>query len=214
MAKRIYIDMDGVLCDFRSAYFQARQDHQEIEFPQSIPGIFENLEPIPGAIEAVEHLRSVADVYVLSAPSTRNPRCYMEKRIWIEKHFGYEFTKRLILATNKSLMIGDYLIDDFGSGKGQDGFQGELIHFGSEVFPDWRAVLEFLNEDTLNERPENTNDPRELAKRYARRFEKMSREQRRQTLVNAGIMTPDGAFTKPYLHLGHNLGGEQSVDSH
>lgn len=170
MAKRIYIDMDGVLCDFRSAYFQAKQDHPEIEFPQSIPGIFENLEPIPDAIEAVEHLRSVADVYILSAPSTRNPSCYTEKRIWVEKYFGYEFTKRLILATNKSLMIGDYLIDDYGSGKGQDGFQGELIHFASEAFPDWQAVLDYLDHDTLNVEAVKTNDPQELARRSSRRI--------------------------------------------
>jgi len=136
--------MDGVLCDFRSAYYRAKEVHPQIEFPQSIPGIFEGLDPIPGSIDAVNQLCSIADVYILSAPSTRNPRCYMEKRIWIEKHFGYDFCKRLILATNKSLMIGDYLIDDYGSGKGQNDFQGELIQFASEEFPDWEAVMAFL----------------------------------------------------------------------
>lgn len=147
MQKRIYIDMDGVLCDFKSSYLRARQEQPEVEFPQSIPGIFENLEPMPDAIESVIYLCDIADVYVLSAPSTRNPLSYTEKRIWIEKYFGYEFCKKLILAPNKSLLMGDYLIDDFGSGKGQEGFQGKLIHFGTPAFPNWKTVTAYLSQD-------------------------------------------------------------------
>ncbi|MDQ8193655.1 hypothetical protein QEH59_04430 [Coraliomargarita sp. SDUM461004] len=145
MQKRIYIDMDGVLCDFKAAYYKAKKTHPNIEFPQSIPGLFEDLDPWPDAIKSVYYLRSVADVYVLSAPSVKNPRSYMEKRIWIEQHFDYEFAKRLILATNKSLMIGDYLIDDYDSGNGQESFTGEHIHFASKRFPDWQSVLDYLS---------------------------------------------------------------------
>ncbi len=50
----------------------------------------------------------------------------------------------IIISSNKSLLIGDYLIDDYNCGKGQESFGGELIHFGSEQFRNWKDVLNFL----------------------------------------------------------------------
>ena len=103
--------------------------------------------PLSGAIETVELLikSDLYDPYILTAPSVRNPNSYSGKRIWIEKYFGLEFCKKLILSPNKSLLVGDYLIDDNVSGKGQDGFSGSLIHFGSNEYPDWRSVRSFLD---------------------------------------------------------------------
>ncbi|MBI1375501.1 MAG: hypothetical protein GC159_22540 [Phycisphaera sp.] len=140
----VYVDMDDVLCDYRGAYRSAKREHPEVDFPQSIPGFFENLRPINGAVEAVRSLQQSFDVYVLTAPSTRNPRSYMEKRIWIEEHFDYQFTKKLILCANKGLLKGRWLIDDNVTGKGQDTFEGEVIHFGSTQYPDWLAVLDYI----------------------------------------------------------------------
>lgn len=138
--------MDDVLCDFMGAYIRQKKIEPEIKYPQSVPNFFENLEPLPGAIEAVNKLRqdSRFDVYVLSAPSTRNPLSYTEKRIWIEKHFDYNFAERLILSSNKALLKGDLLIDDYESGKGQENFEGNLIVFGSKSYPDWDSVLKYL----------------------------------------------------------------------
>lgn len=138
--------MDGVLCDIAAAYREAARTHPDVAFPQSIPGLFASLSVIPGAIEAVAALRSNPrlDVWILSAPSTRNPLCYSEKRIWVEKVFDYPLAKRLILASDKSLLRGDVLIDDNISGKGQERFEGEVLHFGSSQFPTWASVLEHL----------------------------------------------------------------------
>ncbi|MCH5377167.1 MAG: hypothetical protein JJ992_24660 [Planctomycetes bacterium] len=124
----------------------SKNNNPDVEFPQSIPGFFERLEPVEGAIDSVRQLQQQFDVYVLSAPSTRNPHSYSEKRIWIEKHFDYPFTKRLILSPNKGLLKGDFLIDDHITGKGQDAFEGEVLHFGSESFPDWRSVIDYLSD--------------------------------------------------------------------
>lgn len=140
----VYVDMDGVLCDIAAGYQRVLASNPEIQFPQSVPGIFESLDPIENAIESVNTLRELCDVWVLSAPSPRNPHSYSEKRIWIEKHFDYAFAKKLILATDKSLLRGDYLIDDHASGKGQESFQGELVLFGSPQYKDWDAVLRFV----------------------------------------------------------------------
>lgn len=41
-------------------------------------------------------------------------------------------------------MRGAYLIDDNVSGKGQDEFDGELIHFGSGEFPHWTYITNYL----------------------------------------------------------------------
>lgn len=141
----VHIDMDGVLCDLVGGYRRAREERPDIRYPQSLPGLFESLAPIPGAIDAVNRLRREFDVWVLTAPSTRNPLSYTEKRVWIEKHFDYPFTKKLIISPDKGLVKGDYLIDDFVSGKGQERFEGELIQFGSKRFPDWNAVLQYFD---------------------------------------------------------------------
>ena len=50
----------------------------------------------------------------------------------------------LIVSPHKGLNKRDYLIDDRDSGQEQDKFEGQLIQFGSEAFPDWERVREFL----------------------------------------------------------------------
>jgi 5'(3')-deoxyribonucleotidase len=64
--------------------------------------------------------------------------------VWIEKYFGYDFVKELIIYANKSLLKGDYLIDDNTSGKGQEGFEGELLHFGSSQDSNWYSIRKML----------------------------------------------------------------------
>ncbi|KPA11151.1 5'-nucleotidase [Candidatus Magnetomorum sp. HK-1] len=68
----------------------------------------------------------------------------MEKRIWIENYFDYNFTKKLIICSNKGLLKGDLLIDDNIEGRGQESFEGKIIHFGSSDFPDWQSVYSLL----------------------------------------------------------------------
>ena len=142
----LYVDMDGVLCNYQAAYEEAKQNTPEIEYPQSTPGFFENILPIPGALSSVKQLVDSWELFVLSAPSTRNPHSYTEKRIWIEKQLGYSFAKRLILCPDKSLLKGHYLLDDHISGKGQENFEGEVLHFGSPKLPNWLAVLQYLTQ--------------------------------------------------------------------
>ena len=119
----------------------------DVRFPQGRIGFFRGLTPIDGGIESVNVLRSndSLDVYILTAPSVRNPHSYMEKRQWIEKYFDYDFCKKLIISPNKALLKGDVLIDDNIQGKGQEDFEGELIKFASEKYPDWSSVLGYLD---------------------------------------------------------------------
>lgn len=92
MKKIIYIDMDDVLCDFKSAYENAILENSGMKFPQSQYDFFRNLKPIKNSIEAVLYLdaQDKFEIYFLTAPSIRNPLCYTEKRLWIEDYFGLE----------------------------------------------------------------------------------------------------------------------------
>ncbi len=141
--RRVYVDMDGVLCDFEGAVAEGRKAEPEREYPQSRPGFYRGLAPIPGALEAMIQLSNdpQIDLWILTAPSVFNPLSYTEKRLWVEDHLGFEMCHRLIIAPDKSLLRGDVLIDDHDRGRGQERFEGKLVYFGSPAVPDWSAAL-------------------------------------------------------------------------
>ena len=147
MQKILYIDMDNVLVDFPSArgrladgvwkQYEGNQDE--------IPDVFSLMDPMPGAIAAYEQLSGLFDTYVLSTAPWGNHTAWSDKLLWIKKYLGTHAYKRLILTHHKNLNQGDYLVDD-RTKNGADRFAGEHIHFGTEKFPDWRAVTEYLRE--------------------------------------------------------------------
>jgi len=149
--KRLYFDMDNVLADFKSGLDQvsaeekARYEDDGTGNPHydDIPRLFSRMSPMPGAIEAVNKLAKVFDVYILSTAPWNNPSAWSDKLEWVKKYFGKTFHKRIILSHHKDFLRGDYLIDDNGK-NGTSEFEGEWIHFGSERFPDWDAVLKYL----------------------------------------------------------------------
>ncbi|MFC3679104.1 5' nucleotidase, NT5C type [Bacterioplanoides pacificum] len=154
MAKYIvYVDMDHTLCDYDEGFGRHQLKHPELKYPQSEPGLYISLKPLPNAIESFEWLMKhpALDVYILTAPSIQNPHCYSEKRIWVEEHLGMEAVRRLIISPNKGLNKGHYLIDDCAIGKGQENFEGELIQYGFGRFKDWKSVISFFKEKLAGE---------------------------------------------------------------
>ena len=138
--------MDGVLADFNQAVAERVTPELAVKYGEDIdqiPGIFKDLQPIPGAIYAFEELSKYYDCYILSTAPWGIPEAWMEKRLWVEKHLGEVAHKRLILSHNKHLNRGDYLIDDRFA-NGADRFEGEHLLFGGEDFPNWSAILEYL----------------------------------------------------------------------
>ena len=78
----------------------------------------------------------MAEVYILTAPSVRNPFSYTEKRLWVEKYFDLDLYRRLIISPYRGLLKGDLLIADYDQGRGQEDFEGGLIRFVSAEVPD------------------------------------------------------------------------------
>ncbi len=142
--------MDGVLCDFDRAFKEHPDKEKYAGKRDMVPDIFKDLKPMPGAIEAFEKLWDIFDVYILSTPPWDQPDGWLHKRDWIVKHIP-KAKKRLILSHHKNLNRGDYLIDDSNL-RGQSGFEGRWIHFGTPDFPNWESVLLYfkseLKEDT------------------------------------------------------------------
>lgn len=143
----IYIDMDNVLVDFTKAFphlsketMKAYDGHLD-----DVPGIFSLMEPMKGAIEAYRYLAERFDVYILSTAPWNNPSAWADKLVWVKRYLGDVAYKRLILTHHKDLNKGDYLIDDRMK-NGASEFQGKLILFGSEQFPEWHAVVEYFKE--------------------------------------------------------------------
>ena len=145
MKKIVYVDMDNVLVDFVSGINQLPKETQ-IEYKgdlDEVPGIFSLMIPMEDAIKSFKKLSSTYDTYILSTAPWENASAWSDKLEWVKKYLGAEAHKRLILSHNKNLNRGDYLIDD-RTANGADKFQGELIQFGSEKFPNWKSVCDYL----------------------------------------------------------------------
>ena len=143
--KRVFIDMDNVLVDFQSGLDQVSEE-VKAEYAgrlDEIPGLFGKMEPMPGAIEAVRTLAEEYDVFILSTAPWRNPSAWSDKVTWVTKYLDDVFHKRMIITHRKDLVEGDYLIDDRGK-NGTSEFKGGWIQFGTERFPDWKSVVDYL----------------------------------------------------------------------
>jgi 5'-nucleotidase len=155
--KILYLDMDGVIADFdlavnticpeletsHSFKSQEKRSKKIDEIVKNNNNFFYNLQPINGAISAVNKLFDLFEVYFLSSPMWAIPESFIGKRIWLEKYFGEKAKRRLILTHRKDLNIGHFLVDD-RLYNGAAEFTGEHIHFGTDKFPNWQITLRYL----------------------------------------------------------------------
>ena len=146
----VFFDMDGTLADFNRYADELRASGLVTgdKRPDCWPGIFAHLEPMPGALEAVNALKDDYELFIASTNPWLNDDGASEKLWWVKNWFGGDgpenpFFKHVILTHHKELLRGDYLIDDWPA-HGASEFKGELIRFGSEAYPDWPSVVEHL----------------------------------------------------------------------
>lgn len=157
----IFFDMDNVLVDFQSGLdriapeVMAKYGDDGTGKPHydDIPGLFSLMAPMPGAIDAVKKMAESErfELYILSTAPWDNPSSWSDKLQWVKKHLDSNrpdgiFYKRLVLSHHKNLCAHNdaWLIDD-RIAHGSEKFGEHFIHFGSERFPDWNAVLSHFN---------------------------------------------------------------------
>ncbi|NXP05128.1 NT5C protein, partial [Thinocorus orbignyianus] len=157
---RVLVDMDGVLADFeggvlrgflarfpgeprvelaerrgywvREQYRSLREDlGDKVASIYESPGFFLGLDPIPGALEAMQEMVRMQDteVFICTSPLRKYEHCVVEKYKWVEKHLGPEFVERIILTRDKTVVSADLLIDD------KDTIRG------AEQNPSWEHIL-------------------------------------------------------------------------
>ncbi len=143
--KILYVDMDNVLVDFKTALdIQSKAILEEYQGKEDeIPHLFSKMLPMKDAINSFRKLSERYDTYVLSTAPWNNPTAWCDKLEWVKRYLGESAYKRLIISHHKNLNMGDYLIDD-RTKNGAGEFSGELILFGSENFPDWQSVCCYL----------------------------------------------------------------------
>ncbi len=145
MKKILYVDMDNVLVDFSSGIAKIPKNLQ-IKYKgriDEVPGIFSLMKPISGAISSFEKLSSEYDTYILSTAPWENSSAWSDKNLWVRKYLGESAYKKLILTHHKNLNFGDFLIDDRRA-NGANLFKGQHIMFGSNEYPNWKAVCNYL----------------------------------------------------------------------
>ena len=137
--------MDEVIVDFNSALkLQSEEILWEYKGREDeIPSLFSQMSAMPGALEAVRKLNEKYDCYILSTAPWKNPSAWSDKVKWITDNLDDVFHKKMVITHCKHLCKGDYLIDDRDK-HGVTEFEGEWIHSGSDRFPNWDSVLEYL----------------------------------------------------------------------
>lgn len=147
MKKILFFDMDGVLVDFNSGLKYMQLNHHEIynqyKEKDNIPNLFKYMLPIDGAINAFNTLSKYYDTYILTTSPWDNITAASDKINWVKHYLGDVARKKVTISHQKNFLIGDYLIDDRIK-HGVDKFVGEHIHFGTEKFPNWEIVTEYL----------------------------------------------------------------------
>lgn len=134
----ILVDMDGVICDWQGKFDELLQDHyphiplllrenmtvfksqslyaeehqDEIAEMMDREGFYRTLNPIEGAVEALNEMAEEYEVFLCTAPYVTNVTCASEKMDWVREHLGQDWTERMIITSDKTLARGEILIDD------------------------------------------------------------------------------------------------------
>ncbi len=117
------------------------------------PGFFRDLPEMKDAREVVHELYENYEVYVVTA-ATEFKHSFTDKWEWLEEHMPFIHWERIVFCGNKSIVHGDYMIDDKVSNLA--GFNGKGLLFTSTHNLDeegyvrvnnWREVRDFFRQE-------------------------------------------------------------------
>lgn len=90
---------------------------------------YATLPVIPGAIYALRSMEdSEHDVLICTSPWIPNPTCIRGKQVWVDTHLGADWVDRMVVTKDKTVVMGDILIDDKPNITGR-------------MFPTWGQVV-------------------------------------------------------------------------
>ena len=136
----LLLDMDNVFADFETGFLSNwRESHPDAPWVPvterttfyvseqlgpdykeragliaTRPGFFAGLDPIPGAIDAIQSMTAsgLHVVIVTAPPRLPAPHAAGEKIDWVTRHLGEQYRTRVIVTNDKTLVHGRWLIDD------------------------------------------------------------------------------------------------------
>jgi len=143
--KRLLVDMDGVLADVYSRFFDLHEEETGIRltvqdiiglkeaeaFPSQLnwvnsPGFFRTIPVMAGSRKVLEKLNVQYEVVVVSM-ATEFPNCLTDKQLWLMEHYPFISWKQIVFSGRKDIIQADIMIDDHV--KNLDKFKGETIMF-------------------------------------------------------------------------------------
>ncbi len=171
---RICIDMDEVMVDNYQRYHEIfeQQQGRKIETAEYYgkkiydlpgietlrdelhkPGFFRDLPMMKDAREVVEELYENYEVYIVTA-ATEFKHSFTDKWEWLEEHMPFIHWERIVFCGNKSIVHGDYMIDDKVSNLSTFNGQGLLFtashNVHDEGYPrvdNWIEVRDFFRKE-------------------------------------------------------------------
>ena len=143
--KRILVDMDGVLADVYSRFYEMHETEsgerltlkdtigliEENAFPNLLKwvnskGFFKSIPLMPGSFEGLKRLNENYDVIVVSM-ATEFPESLTDKQLWLTEHYPFISWKQIVFCGSKNIIQADIMIDDHI--KNLDNFKGETLMF-------------------------------------------------------------------------------------
>lgn len=86
-------------------------------------GFFESLEPAEkglGIVAMKEMVQLGHEVYIATSAGDKITHAASEKFEWVKKHLGIEWLGKMVVAHDKNVIDGDYLIDDLPFPNGEE----------------------------------------------------------------------------------------------
>ena len=169
--KRILVDMDGVLADVYSRFFDLHEEEtgerkilkniigmKESEaFPGvmrwvNTPGFFRSIPVMPESQRVLGLLNNTYEIVIVSM-ATEFAVSLTDKQLWLQDHFPFISWKQVVFCGNKNLVKADIMIDDHF--KNLDNFPGEKLLYiqphnmnntthGYKTLKSWPDIEKFL----------------------------------------------------------------------